>query len=201
MLRRCLKGSARLIAAAEKAHETNAPSQICNLSHARGLGGEAWSSQSSLKLPHLTERGPSGVGRLASAGAAATSQAWAQRLEGQQHFLCLSSSVAACSSLTSSVARQSGPAHSQHHRTCHETPAIWQSRSFAKARRLVQPASRATRKAEERLPPSRRAVADVDASSKQADVPEQKDSSENAVVTQAEESRATDVQVRFEDLM
>ena len=199
MLRRCLKGSARLIAAAEKANETNAPSQICNLPQARGLGGEAWTSQPSLQLPQLTEKIPSGVGRLASAGAAANLQAWAHGLEGQQHFLCRSSSVAACSSLTSCGARQNGPPQSQHHRTCHETPAVGQSRSFAKARRLVQPASRAARKAKERLPPTRPAVADIDASSKQADVPEQEDSSENAVVTQAEESRATDVQVRCGD--
>ena len=124
-----------------------------------------------------------------------TCQADGRGLHAQLHFLPRGIYTDVHKSLTRTVSRDPAPASSLYHRHYHETPASWQSRSFAKASRLVHPASRAAKKLEERLPASRRSSDNVSDNISQPPLEGHESSHETDVITRAEESRASDVQV------
>ena len=122
-------------------------------------------------------------------------QVYGRGLDAQLHFLPRGICSDVHSSLTRAVSKEPAPASSPYHRHYHETPASWQSRSFAKASRLVHPASRAAKKLEERLPASRRSSDNVGDNISQPPLEGHESSHETDVITRAEESRASDVQV------
>ena len=123
-------------------------------------------------------------------------------MDSQQAFSRYLSSASRSSFRGPEISQQARQPHTCH-RTYTETLAskhtYTSARSFAKASRLAQPASRAARKVAQRLPAAARqaAAGTEEGSSGQSDVTGPEGSSSDAVVTQAETSRASDVQVRL----
>ncbi len=195
MLQRCFPGSARLLAAAAASCKQGASSQICQQTHARAVG-EGFRNNFTTVESHCSaqayQRATASTTALEKLSAF---QPRAPPCEAQPQALSLYKRSAACSSSRRAAIFHDTLHFPPEYKTYHETPVNEQRRSFAKASRLVRPATRAARKAEERLPASQQAAADVDQGSSQSDVTGHESSSENAVVTQAQQSRASDVQV------
>ena len=195
MLHRFTRGSVRLLAAAAASCKQVALSQTYQQTHTGAIGDGFWNSFSSLELHCSAQAYQRATASTTALETLSAFQTRAPPCEAQPQALSRHNSSAACSSSRRAASPQHTPRYPLEYRKCHETPANKQRRSFAKASRLVRPATRAARKAEERLPASQHAAADVNQSSSQSDVTGQESSSENAVVTQAQQSRASDVQV------
>ena len=196
MLQRCLNGSARILRSAEACCGQAAAVQNC-----RPLQAKApWEGQScynsSAGCQHDAQLSPraAAAGALSRASAALHCKAGGLQDTLQASSRCLSSAFP--SSLKDFAVQQQAVQSYNHHRAHNETLAGEQLRSFAKASRLAQPATRAARKVAERLPVARQPAAGTKGcSSEQPDLTKQ-ESSSDAVVTQAEHSRASDIQVR-----
>ncbi len=201
MLHRCLKGSARLLTAAE-ASCGQAAIQVCRPSHAKAVGEGLSCSYPTVQLHSFLQGNARAAATWSSSGPSASIQSKAGGFEDSQRAFsrCLSSA----SSRHFGGLAASQQAYQPHtcHRTYIETLAsehtYTSARTFAKASRLAQPASRAARKVAQRLPAGARqaAAGTEEGSSGQSDVTGPEGSSSDAVVTQAETSRASDVQVR-----
>jgi len=195
MLQRYFEGCARLLAAAATSCKQGSSSQICPQKHAKAIGEGFWNSFSTAESfcsAQACQRTTASATALETLSAFQT-RAPPCKAQPQAFSRCYSS--AACSSSRRAATSQDTPHYPLKYRKYRETPANEQRRSFAKASRLVRPASRAARKAEERLPASQQAAADANQGSSQSDITGQESSSENAVITQAQQSRASDVQV------
>lgn len=193
MLQRCLRASQRLSSVAVWTYEAAAWGQIGKHSHA--VSAIEASCACSVDRHDVHQASVRSSESPASSGTLPTHQVHGAGLDAhlQTSHRCLSSAV--CCSITSSGTQQQDPVSSLYHRTYHETPAKWQTRSFAKASRLVHPPSRAAKKIEDRLPASRRAVDHPHESSTQPVVEGEENSSGTDEVIQAQESRPSDAQV------
>ena len=195
MLRRCLRSSGLAETAVRQTYWAGAPCQAFQPYRTEACAETCWNSSSTSEY---------GVAATHKSTAAVppdvpktlpTCQADGRGLHARLHFLPRGIYTDVHKSLTRTVSRDPAPASSLYHRHYHETPASWQSRSFAKASRLVHPASRAAKKLEERLPASRRSSDNVSDNISQPPLEGHESSHETDVITRAEESRASDVQV------
>lgn len=199
MLQRCLKASVHLLTAAEASCGQAAATQVCRPFHTKAFGESLSGSYYTAQHHGFIQHVPSYATACTLSGAA-TEKCKAGGSEDRLQARCLSSESWSPSRAFQSQ-QQALHSHS-YHRTHGETLTSQHrrtlERSFAKASRLAQPASRAAKKVAQRLPTSRQAGAGTEESSSgQSDLTGQEHSSSDAVVTQAEHSRASDVQVRL----
>ena len=198
MLQRCLQRSIRFLAAAEAICGQASALQLRKPLHTRTAIDSLSYGYPSTQQTHLAQHDVRNAESWASSGASAAVQYRAGGFQGIQQATprCLYSASWSCLERSDrcELAHQS----QAYRRTGHETHANEQTRTFAKASRLAQPASRAARKVAQRLPQSRPPATDTEgsSSSEQSDLTQQESSSvDDTVVTQAEHSKASDVQV------
>ena len=195
MLRRCLRSSGLVESAVRQSYWAGAWCQAFQQYRTEACAEACWNSSSASEYATAathtrTAAVPSDIPRTLP-----KCQVYGRGLHAQLHFLPRSICSDVHNSLTRTVSNEPAPASSPYHRHYHETPASWQSRSFAKASRLVHPASRAAKKLEERLPASRRSSDNASDNTSQPPLEGHESSHETNVITRAEESRASDVQV------
>ena len=201
MLQRCLKDSIRLLKTAEASCGQDAATQICRSLHAKVAEESLSWSCPAAQHQCFVEHVPRNAAARASPRAATTETCKAGGFENdlQGHSRCLSSDSRSPSRDLRSQKRalHSNTYHRKHDETLTSQYRRTFARSFAKASRLSQPASRAAKKVAQRLPTSRQAAAGAEESSSgQPGLTGQESNSSDAVVTQAEQSRASDVQVK-----
>ena len=195
MLRRCLKTSGLVESAVRQTSWAGAWCQASQLYRAEASGEACWNSSSSTE--HAAAANTTCTAALPPdvSKTLPEAQVYEGGLHAQVPFLPLGICGVVHSSLRSAVSQEPAAASSLYHRHYHETPASGQSRSFAKASRLVHPPSRAAKKLEERLPAARRSSDNVSETTSQPPMEGHESSQETDVITQAEESRASNVQV------